>query len=263
MLTKRQPLPASVLAAQAAKDLAIAEYYQRTGHYASARFYYELLRQRYPNTEHAAKAAQGLTGLAKFRVRLADGSEGWQQPDGRTSVPQAAPHVVPPPALAPLNGKALPANTPAIVVLDNAKITITDPKGMRITPAKNAKGHCLRLEIPGLTVEVPRLSIEIGDTLWKYENDGGTPTVQAFQAVRQPQPSPASAECIGRVIIVGNKKTPDAAIRKAAELLPSQPLNAETLLLAERRLAAFKAVISIGSGPDPRVKDVVIRVQEK
>lgn len=41
---------------QAEKDYNIAEFYRNTGHPASAWFYYELVRRRYPNTEFQDKA---------------------------------------------------------------------------------------------------------------------------------------------------------------------------------------------------------------
>jgi outer membrane protein assembly factor BamD (BamD/ComL family) len=46
-----------ISAQQAEKDLKMGEFYQRTGHPASAVFYYELVVRRYPNTEYAQKAA--------------------------------------------------------------------------------------------------------------------------------------------------------------------------------------------------------------
>jgi hypothetical protein len=44
--------------ASAEKDLQMAELYRRTGHPDSACFYYELIRHRYPGTEHAKRAKQ-------------------------------------------------------------------------------------------------------------------------------------------------------------------------------------------------------------
>jgi uncharacterized protein (TIGR03067 family) len=42
---------------QAERDLAIARFYDRTGHLGSAAFYYELICKRYPNTTHGKTAA--------------------------------------------------------------------------------------------------------------------------------------------------------------------------------------------------------------
>ncbi len=44
---------------QADRDFRIAEFYRRTGHSASAYFYYELVCRRYPGSPYAEKAAKG------------------------------------------------------------------------------------------------------------------------------------------------------------------------------------------------------------
>jgi RNA polymerase sigma factor (sigma-70 family) len=49
--------------AMAEKDLATAEFMRRSDHLASARFYYTLLRQRYPNTIYAQRARDRLAEL--------------------------------------------------------------------------------------------------------------------------------------------------------------------------------------------------------
>jgi polysaccharide biosynthesis/export protein len=51
--------------AQAEKDFAIAEFYRRSGHRASALFYYELVYRRYPDTAIAQRAAERLRELRK------------------------------------------------------------------------------------------------------------------------------------------------------------------------------------------------------
>ena len=43
---------------QAERELAIAKYYDKLGHHGSARFYYELIRRRFPNTPYAHEADQ-------------------------------------------------------------------------------------------------------------------------------------------------------------------------------------------------------------
>ncbi len=43
---------------QADRDFNIAKFYERIGHPGSAYFYYELVRRRYPNSEHADKAVE-------------------------------------------------------------------------------------------------------------------------------------------------------------------------------------------------------------
>jgi hypothetical protein len=48
----------SISVQQAEKDYLMAEYYRRTGHPASAYFYYELVRRRYPGTKYADLSAK-------------------------------------------------------------------------------------------------------------------------------------------------------------------------------------------------------------
>jgi RNA polymerase sigma factor (sigma-70 family) len=48
---------------QAAKDFQVAEFYRRTGHPGSARFYYELICRRYPNSSRAQAALGELRKL--------------------------------------------------------------------------------------------------------------------------------------------------------------------------------------------------------
>ena len=51
----------------AARDLGIADFYRRSRRFASANFYYEIVRRRHPDTDFARKAVQGLEELAKHR----------------------------------------------------------------------------------------------------------------------------------------------------------------------------------------------------
>jgi RNA polymerase sigma factor (sigma-70 family) len=78
--------------AQAAKDLQIAEFYHRTGHFGAAYFYCEVVRRRYPNTEHAKHATDLLVRLKEYRIRLPDGSEGWATPESQQA-PTPPPRV--------------------------------------------------------------------------------------------------------------------------------------------------------------------------
>src|SRR5207247_1200817 len=54
------------------RDIEVAEFYRRTGRFGSAHFYYQLVQIRYPNTDFAKKATQGLEDLKKHRTRFAD-----------------------------------------------------------------------------------------------------------------------------------------------------------------------------------------------
>jgi RNA polymerase sigma factor (sigma-70 family) len=58
--------PRAAAAPQAEKDFKTAEFYCWTGHFASARFYYELVCRRYPRTMLARKAAQRLRELREM-----------------------------------------------------------------------------------------------------------------------------------------------------------------------------------------------------
>ena len=60
--TANKDLDANTIAA-AEKDLQIANFWLRTGHPDSARFYYELVRRRYPNTIYDARAKERLAKL--------------------------------------------------------------------------------------------------------------------------------------------------------------------------------------------------------
>ena len=52
---------------QAEKDWQVAEFYRRTGRFGSARFYYELVRRRYPGTRYAEQAGERLRELRKAK----------------------------------------------------------------------------------------------------------------------------------------------------------------------------------------------------
>ena len=54
---------ASINEQQAEKDFKMAEFYRRTGHPASAYWYYELVRRRYPQTKSARLAEERWNGL--------------------------------------------------------------------------------------------------------------------------------------------------------------------------------------------------------
>jgi hypothetical protein len=89
---------------QADRDFRIAQFYERTGHPASAYFYYELVCRRYGGSEYATKAAQRKADLkAKFDKDKHPPEE--PPPNDRTPaspVLQApSPIQMPPRALAP------------------------------------------------------------------------------------------------------------------------------------------------------------------
>jgi outer membrane protein assembly factor BamD (BamD/ComL family) len=77
---------------QADKELKMAEFYRRTGHPASAYYYYELVRRRYPNTEAARKAAERWNGLrAELEAKGQGVSAQPQPPQPQAPAAPAAP----------------------------------------------------------------------------------------------------------------------------------------------------------------------------
>ncbi len=69
----------AVTAAQAEKDLGRAEYYERTKHYGSAYYIYQMMQRRYPNTRFAA--------LATARIKqLQPEMEKWKRGEGDQNV---------------------------------------------------------------------------------------------------------------------------------------------------------------------------------
>jgi hypothetical protein len=67
--TEEAPAAGDILAQQARKDFETGEFYQKGGHAASAAFYFELVRRRYPDTSWARRAAEQLEGLRKEGAR--------------------------------------------------------------------------------------------------------------------------------------------------------------------------------------------------
>jgi outer membrane protein assembly factor BamA len=69
---------------------------------------------------------------------------------------------------------------------------------------------------------------------------------------------------VGHIIIVGNTKTEDGAIRKILRLHAGDVIDHEALRTAEKNLAALKARIDlIESVDNPDYKDVRVTVVEK
>jgi RNA polymerase sigma factor (sigma-70 family) len=81
VLTKHEKLPPGSDKAErkAEIELATANFYRRTRKFASAKFYYELIRYRYPDTLHSQVAQLWIEELKRHRIRLADGSDAWEQ----------------------------------------------------------------------------------------------------------------------------------------------------------------------------------------
>jgi outer membrane protein assembly factor BamD (BamD/ComL family) len=100
---------ASISAQQADKDMKFAEFYERTGHPASAYFYYEIVRRRYPGSQFAQQATER---MARLKTEL-DRSPPQQQPAAGRGNPgadlrAAPPSLVPGTPLQPLTPQSLP-----------------------------------------------------------------------------------------------------------------------------------------------------------
>jgi outer membrane protein assembly factor BamD (BamD/ComL family) len=120
---------------QAEKDYKMAEFYRRTGHPGSAYFYFQLVRQRYPETKYARMAEDSWNKLRETLVEKQVDSQvpapppaqepwpagpvtppgmagsGWQPLPSVLPTPGPAPSVLPPPWQVP-GGTAPGANGP-------------------------------------------------------------------------------------------------------------------------------------------------------
>jgi RNA polymerase sigma factor (sigma-70 family) len=289
---KAMPAVGSKLAdAAAAKDLAIAEFYQRTGKFGAARFHYELIRFHYPETDCAKRATQGIADLQHYRIKLPDGSEGWATFDTPPPL-QPAPAVatVPPQTVPPqtapnradasatsLASKSMRVDTPVIVILENAKITIKPQTQIHMTPVKTDKGTCVRLEAPGITVEVPRLTIESASQVIEVAGADGTLSVTKVPSHEQREfrvplakeqreyrvPLAKAAPRLGKIVVIGNTKTPTETILKLAQLVPGQALEPAAVRMVLERLAALNAAIAVTcEAQDGDYRDLVIMLKE-
>jgi RNA polymerase sigma factor (sigma-70 family) len=63
-------------------------------------------------------------------------------------------------AVEPPRPRPLQPAGPMIVIVPNARIVIAPGERIRVTPVKSASGGRVRLELEGITIEVPRLTIE-------------------------------------------------------------------------------------------------------
>jgi len=98
---------------QAEKDYKIAEFYKRTGHPASAFFYYELVARRYPNTKYAKLAADKRDELkfkaAQEKIEKGANPSKVPPPSPQPSTPPRAELLPPPRPNAPGAAPAAPA----------------------------------------------------------------------------------------------------------------------------------------------------------
>jgi hypothetical protein len=96
---------------QAEKDYKVAEFYRRTGHPASAYFYYEIIRRRYPGTRYFDLATERMHEI-KAKAEKEQASKG-----------SPAPGLVP-----PVPGAPLPEAAPQPRRLPGAPETAPQPR---------------------------------------------------------------------------------------------------------------------------------------
>jgi len=228
------------------RETKVAEFYQRTGKFSTAYFYYQLVQVRYPGTSFAEKAKQELEDLKKHRTRLVDGSEVWGPP-GQPMQPAAPPKIQEAP-------KQLPPPPPS---QPRAK---TDDRG---APAHGQEIHELRQRVKNLE---SRLAAIEPDSL----RNGTAPIVPPAPPLPNttvPKRADGANEKpvkVGLIQIVGNTKTEDAAILKEIPLRPGDAVDYQALRTAKKNLAALKATIDlIESVDNADYKDIRVTVVEK
>jgi len=224
------------------RDIEIAEFYRRTGSFGSAHFYYQLVQVRYPNTDFAKKATQGLEDLKKHRTRFADGSEGWESPvqPGRSQ---------PPPMIqgAPASDRDVHELRQKVNALES-RLAALENKGKPQPPAKTGgDAPAYGQEIHELRQQVKNLESRLAAIEAKGKKKGN---------------AEKELPRIGTITVVGTTKL-DSIIRKEMQLIPGQILDDKALRTAEKNLAAFDATIEVIDTNDPGFKDILVRVKKR
>lgn len=282
--------------ADAARDLGIAEFYRRTGKFGSAHFYFELTRRRYPDTDHAKKAIQGLEDLKKHRFLRPDGSEGWETGDGNDKKVQPPPkvmHITPPQAerlleqalgeKSDLAGLPVKLLSPSMFVASKNLVIEKDGRA-RLEPFrailfgtdKNSQVTLVISERAVVTFDKPLEKLAdlgsrsivgtefTGKTEMKIVNienqEGGDKPKAKAKPKADAKEKPVAR--VGEIIVVGNERTPTTAILKILKIYPGEILDYQALRTAEKNLAAFRATVAVVES-DTEFKDILITVKEK
>jgi hypothetical protein len=117
---------------QAESDFRMAEFYRRAGKPWTANFYYELVERRYPDTDLAEKAKQGIMDMEKYRIRRNGAFDGWNSPE------QAEKPVPPKPAPAPvIRGEVLKVKLAELAV---SLVVESDKQIVFLTSSDETKG---------------------------------------------------------------------------------------------------------------------------
>ena len=251
VLTKKEKQQAGTKQTEKAAlhDLEIADFYRRTGKFGSAQFYYELICYRYPDTDHATTAQQGLEELKKHRIRRADGSEAWE-----SEALEQSPQPQPPPKMirdAPTPAEGIDELRQQVQTLD-LRLKALEVKGKPQPPAK-VGGNA-----PAATREIEELRPQVRNLEWRLAALEGKGKREA-----DAKKEPPSAR-VGQIIVVGNEKTPTSVILKKVPLYPGQVLRYPDLRIAEKNLAALNATIEVIEGSEGSAfKDILVTVKEK
>jgi hypothetical protein len=271
---------------QAEKDFGIAEFYRRTNKFGSAHFYYKLVERRYPDTDYAKKAAQVLEELENFRVRRADGSEGWEE-DPKV---QPTTTVVPitPPQAERLLEKALgeKSDVAGLPIKLLSPSMFVAGKNLVIEKDGRARLDSFRAILFGteknspVTLVISDRAVVTFDKPIEKLADLGSRTIVGTQftgntemrivnikdlergdkAKAKGKTKPAAR--VGEIIVVGNVRTPTTDILKILRIYPGEILDYPALRTAEKNLAAFNATVTVIES-DTEFRDILITVKEK
>ena len=254
VLTKKEkPPPGSQEAKKAAdRDIDVAEFYQRTGKFGAAHFYYQLVQIRYPGTNSSEKAKQGLEDLKKHRTRLPDGTEVWEAPKPPLQPPPPPRPLQPPPP--PIIQEAPKANRDVLELRQQVKALES-----RLA-ALEAKGKPQRPPSP-ITQETQKPSREVLELRQQVKNLESR--LAALEAKgKEKDDAEKELPKVGEIVIVGNTKR-DSVYRKAMQLVPGQILDDKALRRAEKNLAALDATIEVIDTDSPGYKNILVRVKKK
>jgi RNA polymerase sigma factor (sigma-70 family) len=276
VLTKKEKHPPGSQQAKkdADRDIKAAKFYRRTGKFGTAHFYYQLVQIRYPGTNFAEKAKQGLEDLWKHRTRLPDGTEVWDAPKPPLQPPQPPQPLKPssspvlgigvPPLQSPLPPPPLQPPPPPMhqeapktsrdvleirqqVKALESRLAALEDKGKPQSPAKTDRdAPAFGQEIHELRQQVKNLESRLAAIEAK-----GMKTGDSEEPLR-----------VGAIIIVGNTKR-DSVYRKAMQLVPGQILDDKAIRTAEKNLAALEATIAVIDTDNPGCKDILVRVKKK
>jgi hypothetical protein len=245
VFTKKEKAPAGSKQAKADADhdLGMAEFYRRTGHFGSAHFFYELVLYHYPDTDHAAEAKQRLEELKKYRIRRADGSEGWLEPQPQQPRTQPPPQVI---IDAPAAHQEIRELRQQVKTLER-RLEALEVKG-KSQPRANVER-----DAPTATKEFRELTEQVRNAERR---------LAALEANGQEQADAERTARVGKIIVVGGNTKQTPVILEKMQLFPGEVLAYKALRRAETNLAAFQATIEVIDTDNSDYKDILIRIKK-